>query len=157
MARDGRGVATTIVVEVATFMVTISRPPKRDTVLYDGECRFCRSQVAMLRSVDVGGRFSFRSLHEPTVAVDFPELTHDELLSQMYVVDTAGRARGGADAVRYLSRTLVPLWPLAILLHVPGTMPLWAACYRFIARNRYRIAGRWSGGAGCDSGTCKLP
>lgn len=135
-------------------MITISVPPKRETVLYDGGCRFCIGQIGMLRRLDLGRRFDFRSLHEQSVATDFPELSRDELLSQMYVVDSAGLARGGADAVRYLTRKLVPLWPLAVLLHIPGTMPLWKACYRFIARNRYRIAGR---SGSCDSGTCKLP
>jgi predicted DCC family thiol-disulfide oxidoreductase YuxK len=42
------------------------------------------------------------------------------------------------------------LWPLAIPLHVPGTMPLWRALYGFVARNRYRIAGR------CDDGSCRI-
>lgn len=149
-----RRIGTRMLMEVARFMVTISVPPRRDTVLYDGACRFCIGQVGLLRRFDLGRRFDFRSCHEHSVATDFPELSRDELLSQMYVVDTAGGARGGADAVRYLSRKLPPLWPLALLLHIPGTMPLWASCYRFIARNRYRIAGTAND---CDSGTCKLP
>lgn len=129
---------------------TRTKPP-RDTVLYDGRCRFCRSQVAILRRLDLGRALEFTSLHNPSVGHDFPELAHDDLLAQMVVVDKAGLARGGADAVRYLSRRLPLLWPLAVLLHVPGTLPLWAALYRFIARNRMRIAGS------CDDGTCKLP
>jgi predicted DCC family thiol-disulfide oxidoreductase YuxK len=125
--------------------------PARDTVLYDGRCRFCRSQIAILRRLDLGGVLEFTSLHDPSVGSDYPELAHDDLLAQMVVVDTAGRARGGADAVRYLSRRLPFLWPLAVPLHVPGTLPLWAALYRFVARNRMRIAGS------CEDGTCKLP
>ena len=81
----------------------------------------------------------------------FPELSRDDLLAQMYVIDTAGRARGGAEAVRYLSRKLPLLWPLAVLLHIPGTLPLWQALYRFVARHRMRIAGS------CTEGTCRLP
>jgi predicted DCC family thiol-disulfide oxidoreductase YuxK len=131
-------------------VITQTKPP-RDTVLYDGRCRFCRSQTAILRRLDLGRVLEFTSLHEPSVGSDFPELAHDDLLVQMVVVDTAGRARGGADAVRYLSRRLPLLWPLAVPLHIPGTLPLWAALYRFVARNRMRIAGS------CDDGTCKLP
>ena len=137
-------------------MTTCSMRPERDTVLYDGACNFCRGQIGLLRRLDPFGRLVFRSLHEPGVAADFPELGREDLLSQMYVVDTAGRARGGAEAVRYLSRRLPLLWPLAALLHIPGTMPLWKSCYAFVARNRYRIAGRF-GADSCDSGTCKLP
>jgi len=125
--------------------------PARDTVLYDGRCRFCRSQIAILRRLDLGGALEFTSLHDPSVGRDFPELAYEDLLAQMVVVDTAGRARGGADAVRYLSRRLPLLWPLAVPLHIPGTQPLWASLYRFVARNRMRIAGS------CENGTCKLP
>jgi len=125
--------------------------PARDTVLYDGQCRFCRSQIALLRRLDLGGSLHFTSLHDPAVPEVFPELSRDDLLAQMYVIDTAGRARGGAEAVRYLSRKLPLLWPLAVLLHIPGTLPLWQALYRFVARNRMRIAGS------CTEGTCRLP
>jgi predicted DCC family thiol-disulfide oxidoreductase YuxK len=131
-------------------VITQTKPP-RDTVLYDGKCRFCRSQIAILRRLDLGGVLEFTSLHDPSVGSDFPELAYDDLLAQMVVVDTAGRARGGAEAVRYLSRRLPLLWPLAVPLHIPGTLPLWAALYRFVARNRMRIAGS------CEDGTCKLP
>jgi predicted DCC family thiol-disulfide oxidoreductase YuxK len=131
-------------------VITQTKPP-RDTVLYDGRCRFCRSQIAILRRLDLGRVLEFTSLHDPSVGSDFPELAHDDLLAQMVVVDTAGRARGGAEAVRYLSRRLTLLWPLAVPMHIPGTLPLWAALYRFVARNRMRIAGS------CEDGTCKLP
>ena len=30
-------------------MITTQHHPDRDTVLYDGQCRFCRSQIALLR------------------------------------------------------------------------------------------------------------
>ena len=124
--------------------------PERDTVLYDGQCRFCRSQVALLRRLDPTGRLRFVSLHEPHVARDFPELEPEALMREMQVIDRSGRVRGGAEAVRYLSRRLPLLWPLALPLHVPGSLPVWNRLYRLVARNRYRLAGR------CDEGTCRL-
>jgi predicted DCC family thiol-disulfide oxidoreductase YuxK len=132
-------------------MITTRHHPPRDTVLYDGHCRFCRSQIALLRRCDPTGRLAFTSLHDPSVAVDFPEIPPESLEQQMYVVDRHGRARGGAAAVRYLSRRLVLLWPLAVLLHVPGSMPLWNWLYAFVARRRMLIAGS------CEDGTCRLP
>jgi predicted DCC family thiol-disulfide oxidoreductase YuxK len=132
-------------------MITTHHHPTRDTVLYDGRCRFCRSQIAILRRCDLSGRLAFTSLHDPSVTRDFPEIPAEDLHRQMYVVDSRGVARGGAAAVRYLSRRLVLLWPLALVLHVPGTMPLWTRLYAFIARHRLRIAGS------CEDGTCRLP
>jgi len=132
-------------------MITTLHHPACDTVLYDGQCRFCRSQIALLRCLDLSGRLAFTSLHDPSVARDFPEISAEDLHRQMYVVDVRGLARGGADAVRYLSRRLMLLWPLALLLHIPGTLPIWQRLYAFIARHRLRIAGS------CDDGTCRLP
>mgnify|MGYP006273129237 CR=1 FL=1 len=131
-------------------MIHTATKPVRDTVLYDGACRFCQGQIALLRRLDVGSRLEFTSLHESAVARDFPELAPEDLRARMYVVDRAGRARGGAEAVRYLSRRLPLLWPLAVPLHVPGSLPLWQALYGAVARNRYRIAGR------CDDGSCRI-
>ena len=75
----------------------------------------------------------------------------ERLREEMVVVDRAGTARGGAEAVRYLSRRLPLLWPLALPLHLPGSLPIWRSLYALVARNRYRIAGR------CDDGSCRLP
>ena len=125
--------------------------PPRDTVLYDGNCRFCRGQISILRRLDLTGRLEFTSLHDPRVSEAFPGLSRQEMMEEMVVVDTRGREWRGAAAVRYLSRRLVALWPLAVPLHVPGSMPLWAALYRLVARNRYRISG------GCADGACRLP
>jgi predicted DCC family thiol-disulfide oxidoreductase YuxK len=131
-------------------MIHTATKPARDTVLFDGTCRFCRGQIACLRRVDLFGRLAFTSLHDPRVASDFPEISREQLLAEMYVVDRAGRARGGVEAVRYLSRRLPLLWPLAIPLHVPGSSPLWRRLYAFVARHRYGIAGR------CDDETCRI-
>jgi predicted DCC family thiol-disulfide oxidoreductase YuxK len=132
-------------------MITTLHHPAHDTVLYDGQCRFCRSQIAILRGLDISGRIVFTSLHDQSVARDFPEIPLESLHREMYVVDQQGQARGGAEAVQYLSRRLVLLWPLALLLHIPGTLPIWQKLYAFIARHRLKIAGS------CSDGTCRLP
>jgi predicted DCC family thiol-disulfide oxidoreductase YuxK len=131
-------------------MIQTATRPARDTVLYDGQCRFCRGQIAILGRLDLTGRLQFTSLHDSSVARDFPELPQADLLAQMYVVDRRGRAWGGAEAVRFLSRRLPLLWPLALPLHVPGTLPVWRSLYRFIAKHRYAIAGR------CDGDSCRI-
>lgn len=130
-------------------LVTRTRPA-RDTVLFDGQCRFCRGQIALLRRLDWAEVLQFTSLHDPSVSRDFPEIPLEDMLAEMIVVDRVGRTWRGAAAVRFLSRRLVALWPLALPLHVPGSMPLWRSLYGLVARNRYRIAGR------CDDGGCRL-
>ena len=131
-------------------MISTEKHPERDTVLFDGECRFCQHQIAILNNLDLRNRFIYKSLYDPSVAADFPELTIEQLQEQMFVIDTQGNARGGATAVRYLSRKLPLLWPLALLLHIPGSLPLWNRLYAFIAKRRLWIAGR------CDTTSCQI-
>ena len=132
-------------------MTTTLTTPAHDTVLYDGQCRFCRRQIGILKWLDWWGQLQFTSLHDPSVSVDFPEIPLARLHEEMVVIDQQGMARGGAEAVRYLSRRLLPLWPLAVLLHIPGSLPLWRWLYAFVAKRRLLIAGR------CDDGSCRLP
>lgn len=126
--------------------------PKRIVVLYDGHCKFCTKGVKNLQRMDGKNRLHLVSLHDPSVAELYPDLSFDQLMDQMWVVSYEGKKYGGADAVRYLSRQLPMLWPLAPMLHFPGSMPLWRFLYRQIAKRRYKIAGRH-----CDEGgTCSL-
>ena len=125
---------------------------KQDVVLYDGQCNFCRSQIDILRRLDSPKRLEFVSLHEPSVAIDYPSLTYDMLMEQIWIVTPKGDKHGGAYAVRYLTRMLPILWPVAPLLHFPFSMPVWRWLYRLIAKYRYKIAGR-----NCEEGgTCSL-
>ena len=131
-------------------MIVTRTKPAHDTVLYDGQCRFCQRRIANLKRLDRGGRLQFMSLHDDRVALDFPELSRESLLAEMFVVDPAGNARSGATALRYLSRRLPLLWPLAPLLHIPGSLPAWNWLYRLVARNRVRLGGT------CVEGACRV-
>jgi predicted DCC family thiol-disulfide oxidoreductase YuxK len=133
------------------MMTEIARPDQ-DVVLYDGQCNFCKKQIDHLRRLDGRDRLQFVSLHDPEVAMHYPDLTFEQLMEQMWIVSPAGNRYGGADSLRYLTRRLPILWPLAPILHFPGAMPLWRFAYRQIAKRRYKIAGR-----NCDeNGTCSL-
>lgn len=123
----------------------------QDIVLFDGQCNFCRQQISHLRRLDGRDRLRYVSLHEPWVANAFPDLTHEQLMEQMWVIAPDGARYGGASALKYLSRRLPILWPIVPALHFPGTMPLWNWMYRQVAKRRYRIAGRH-----CDDGSCSL-
>ena len=135
--------------------------PHADVVIYDGQCVFCENQVGNLLRFDGRDRLAFVSLHHPFVAEHFPDLSHDDLMKQIYLIPASepgySKTRlGGAEAIRYLSRRLPRLWLLAPLMHVPFTMPLMQWCYHMIAKRRYKIAGK-RGELNCDDdGTCQL-
>jgi predicted DCC family thiol-disulfide oxidoreductase YuxK len=131
---------------------TLHERPDRDVVIFDGNCAFCRSQVERLNRWDRRRRLAFVSLHDPIVAERFPDLSHEELMQQMYIVDRRGNRHGGAAAFRYLSRHLRILWPVAPLMHIPFTLPLWQWGYRLVAKRRYRIRNQDE----CRNGACKV-
>lgn len=136
----------------STHLPSPHERPLADVVIYDGQCRMCTGQVERLARWDRGGRLSFLSLHDPEIARRYPDLSHDELMQNMYVVDGAGRRFKGAEALRELSRRLPALWPLAPVLSLPGMMPVWQWCYGQVARRRYL----WGRLDECENGACAI-
>jgi predicted DCC family thiol-disulfide oxidoreductase YuxK len=126
--------------------------PDADVVIYDGQCRICRGQIERLAHWDRGHRLSYLSLHDARAADRYPDLSHDALMKEMYVVDRGGSRHAGASAIRYLSRRLPTLWWMAPILHLPGTLPIWTWLYQQVAKRRYRFGQSES----CEDGTCHL-
>jgi predicted DCC family thiol-disulfide oxidoreductase YuxK len=87
------------------------------------------------------------SLHDAEVAPRWPDLSREQLMQQLYVVDQQGKYYAGAAALRHLTGRLPALWLLSPLMHIPGSLPLWQRLYAWVARRRYRL----SGSSGCDS------
>jgi predicted DCC family thiol-disulfide oxidoreductase YuxK len=125
--------------------------PTAEIVIYDGHCQFCTRQVQRLHRWDGAGRLAFLSLHDPAVSRIAPDLTHQQLMEQMYLIDRDGEAHGGAAAFRYLTRRLPRLWPLAPLLHLPFSLPLWSWLYTQVAKRRYRLNS-----AACENDSCRV-
>ncbi len=126
--------------------------PHADVLIYDGDCRFCTAQVERLHRWDSKQRLAFLSLHDPSVAEKYPDLTHDQLMAQMYLIDQQGNRHPGAAAFRYLSRKMPRLWPLVPFLHIPFSLPLWQWGYRQVARRRYRFGKKND----CHDGACDI-
>lgn len=125
--------------------------PAKDTILFDGQCRFCQAHMRTVQRADRGHRFACVSLHDPEAAQWTSDIPPAQVMREMYVVTRSGRRYGGIDAVRYVTRSLPLLWPVALILHIPGTRRIWGWLYRKVAARRY-----WFGRASCDTGTCSL-
>jgi predicted DCC family thiol-disulfide oxidoreductase YuxK len=140
-------------IEIMTALPTIADRPHGHVVIFDGHCKFCQGQVARLARFDSRGVLAFLSLHDPEVPLRYPDLSHDQLMEQMYVVDSQGRRHAGAEAFRFLTRKLPWLWPLAPFLHIPGSLPVWQWAYRQVARRRYRWGKTRDT---CDGDACEM-
>jgi predicted DCC family thiol-disulfide oxidoreductase YuxK len=146
---------TAVTNQTAFHLPSPAENPQADIVIFDGHCKFCTGQVERLARWDgTGHRLAFLSLHDPEVAKRFPDLTYDQLMEEMYVVDQRGRRHAGAAAFRYLTTKLPRLYVLAPLMHVPFTMPFWRWGYKQIAKHRYLLMGKTT--EACDDGTCKV-
>ncbi|HMO14068.1 MAG TPA: DUF393 domain-containing protein [Pirellulaceae bacterium] len=126
---------------------------QKDIVIYDGRCKFCTAQIDRLKKWDGRDRLNYVSLHDPQVQEICPDLSHEALMQQMYVIATNGQRYGGAAALRYLSRKLPRMWPLMLPLHIPFSLPLWQWLYNRVAERRYRM-GRID--ESCESEACSL-
>ena len=141
--------------DTPTSLPTPAANPGADVIIYDGHCKFCTAGVQKLARWDRRGRrLSFLSLHDPEVASRFPQLTYDQLMQEMYLIDQRGRFHKGAEAFRYLTTRLPRLYVLAPLLHIPFSLPFWHWAYRQVANRRYRLMGKT--GHQCDGDVCKM-
>ena len=133
-------------------LATPRERPDANIIIYDGECVFCQKQVARIAAWDRKGILSFLSLHDPEVARRWPDLSHEQLMKEMYLIDQNGNRFAGAHVFRWLSGRLPILLPLYPLMHLPGSMPFWSFGYGLVAKARYK----WGKTKSCEDGTCKL-
>ena len=97
----------------------------KDTILFDGQCRFCQAHIRAVQRAGGGRQFAYVSLHDPEAAKWVADIAPSQVMREMYVITRSGHRLGGIDAVRYVTRRLPLLWPFALILHIPGTRRLW--------------------------------
>lgn len=137
-------------VEKTPDFPTLEERPGAYVVIYDGHCKFCRANVRWISAIDQG-KVAYVSLHDAIVKERWPELTYEQLMDHLYLIDGDDKFPGAA-AFRFLSRKLVALWPLAPVMHIPRSLPLWQFCYDRISRIRYRF-GKIDD---CENGSCSI-
>jgi predicted DCC family thiol-disulfide oxidoreductase YuxK len=130
--------------------VTEARPA---VVLYDGACRFCVASSARLLRWAKPGALVREDFRAPGVLDRFPGVTAKACERAMQLVLPDGRVFAGAEAIARALVTRPVLGLPARLYFVPGLRQLADFLYRFVARNRFRIAGR---ATTCEGGACRL-
>ncbi len=117
------------------------------TLVYDGQCGFCRHWVDALRRWDRAGRVRAVPLQDAAAWGDLPGLTLRGLEQSVHLVSPDGQVFAGAEAAPPLFSLLPGGWLLAWPLRLPLAGRLAAAGYRWIARHRHRD--------GCGSAACR--
>jgi predicted DCC family thiol-disulfide oxidoreductase YuxK len=122
----------------------------RAAVVFDGECSFCRRQIAWIRLRDTNGAFEYVPRQTVGLVNRFPTLARGEFETGIRVVAPDGDVSVGADAVYEITRRL-PRWrTLASFYRIPGCGAIARLAYRWIAANRSRFYRE-----PCDEG-CEL-
>ena len=125
-----------------------------DIVLYDGVCGLCNGLNRFILERDPGARFQFASLQSPYARELLARHGKDARdLDTFYVLVDAHapgeRLLARAEAVTHVLGELGAGW--ALVARLLGTLPapVRDRGYGLIARNRYRLFGRYD--------TCLLP
>lgn len=116
----------------------------RGWVFYDAECRFCVAGMQRWGGLFARRGFEWLPLQTPGAAERLG-VTDEQLLAEMWLQLADGRVFSGVNSWSVLFRSVWWLWPLGVLLAVPGLNAIAAWVYRWIARNRH-----------CLGGTCKI-
>ena len=117
------------------------------TVLYDGQCPFCRWTVATLRRWDRHGHLRLRPYQETRAQPVLAELVRGRSLgAKLHVVDAAGRVAFGGESVLAISALLPGGAPIARLVGAwPGSAAVLAAGYRAMELIRPVLSRRFNG------------
>ena len=118
-----------------------SRWPDDDVILYDGVCVFCSRWVRFVATRDTGRRFRFTAIQSRYGARLAQAFGIDPGDPDTNAVVHGGVARFKSDAALTVLGALPGWgWTRALFL-VPK--PLRDAVYSLVARNRYRIFGKY--------------
>ena len=129
------------------------------TALYDGNCVICQSTRRTITALDWLHRIVFVDMHDIEAwQLHFPDLKTERLMGEIHVIDSDGGVFAGLYATRRMLKELPLGLPLWLLLQAPGMDRLGVRCYRFIARNRYRINALLGNElSDCEDDSCKIP
>jgi predicted DCC family thiol-disulfide oxidoreductase YuxK len=108
----------------------------RATLIYDGECGFCREAVAMVAKWDREHRVTLIPFQDQARVAAF-RIPLPALAAAMHLVLPDGRVLAGADAAADVLRLLPGKQWLAGVFAVPGMLPVARRVYGWIARRRH--------------------
>ncbi len=107
-----------------------------DTIIYDGDCRICRSSINIVRARIHGNNtdiIPYQKLDEKLGDIDISQETYTK--SVVYIVD--GKAYTGAEAVAGIFKQMTFIWRIAgYIISFPGIKQITNWCYYLFARNR---------------------
>ena len=119
---------------------TNDEKPVRGWIYYDAACRFCVAGRRRWGGVFERRGFEWLPLQTPGAAARLG-VTPEKLMEEMWVLPAGARPVNGVGALIELLHHVWWLWPLALVLRLPGLNALAQRVYRWVAANRYCFSG----------------
>lgn len=110
--------------------------PDGATLIYDGECDFCRQAVDVVLRWDREHRLTAIPFQDQARVAAFG-IALPALAAAMHLVRPDGRVFSGADAAPEMLRLLPGKRWLAWAFRIPGALPAARRAYAWIARRRH--------------------
>lgn len=125
---------------------------RRATLLFDGQCAFCRKSVSILRKLDWLKAVKYQDGRDiANLPATEPPLDPQRLVEEMHLVTADRRwVHHGFGAFRWMAWRMPALWLVAPFLYLPGVPRLGQKAYLWVARNRFKLMP-------CKDGVCSLP
>lgn len=118
-------------------LFTTANSKKTLTFYYDSECPLCIRTKITISHFDWFNKVDFKTVQFD--AQDNPSLKDIDqniLLDDIYSVDLKGKVYSGVDTYIQVLKRIFYLYPIALLLQIPGIYHLAKSIYGFVASNR---------------------
>jgi predicted DCC family thiol-disulfide oxidoreductase YuxK len=119
-------------------LITAKQPTL--TVFYDRLCPLCNRTVLILNHFDLFRCIDFKNAqehaaHHPALAA----INSETLLADLYALDSNGRIYSGVDTYSHIFMNMRYLFPVGLILSLPGIHQYAVGKYRTIADTRSRV------------------
>ncbi len=122
-----------------TLLPTLSPalPPSVNTVAYDGECPWCKREIAFYKKLDAKAQYRWLNIRTQPLSLRRLGIDPYDALAELHVVDKQGQLHSGLQAHIHLWASLPGYCHLARLLQKYPAMAWVSHCtYRVFARVR---------------------
>lgn len=109
---------------------------ERGVLLYDRDCGLCLKAVRVLKGAGVRHAFDYFPYQDASSLLLAHGLDTERLEQELHLITPQGKVLRGFYAVRRACWAAPLLWPVALLLSLPGMGWPGTIAYRIVAANR---------------------
>ena len=110
---------------------------RKGSIYFDDQCSICLKYIRILRKIDIFKRFTYCSISQ--LDKNTP-LSKQKLHFEMGFEDEKGDIQYGGEAFEQIAHRCPILYPMAIIMKIPGVLTFSSYVYMKVATKRYRLS-----------------